>query len=151
MIAESIAGNSHSDWQSDELVFIESEVHILPTHMTPEYILNNEGFIKISGRGLYCERPAFADQIVSWIDDYLTNPARITHVTIAFEYLNSISTSVLVTIFRKLYQILRESKTLVVQWYYEPDDENILDRGKYVSSCSDIPIEFIMTSNVACL
>jgi hypothetical protein len=129
-------------------VFIENEIHILPTNQTPEFIFNCEGIIKIRGRGLYCDKPALSDQIFSWIEDYLNNPAKTTYVTIAFEYLNSLSTSVVVSILKKLSQIIYQSKKLVVQWYYEFDDENILDRGKYISSCCNIPIEFILTNNV---
>jgi hypothetical protein len=126
----------------------DNEIHILPTNQTPEFIFNNEGIIKIRGRGLYCDKPELSDQIISWIDGYLNNPAKITYVTIAFEYLNSLSTSVLVSILRKLSRIIQQSKKVVVQWYYEVDDENILDRGKYISSCCDIPIEFILINNV---
>lgn len=133
---------------NNDLVFIDNEIHILRTNQTPEFIFNYEGIIKIRGRGLYCDKPELSDQIMSWIERYLNNPAKITYVTIAFEYLNSLSTSVLVSILRKLSQIILQSKKLVVQWYYEVDDENILDRGKYISSCCDIPIEFILTNNV---
>ena len=127
----------------------DREIHILPTNQTPEFIFNSEGLIKIRGRGLYCDRPELSDQIKNWIEGYINNPAKVTHVTFAFEYLNSLSTSVLIFILRKLSRIILQSKKLVVQWYYEPDDENILDRGKYISLCCDIPIEFILTNNVA--
>lgn len=132
----------------NDLVFIDNEIHISRTNQTPEFIFNSEGIIKIRGRGLYCDKPELSDQIIIWIEGYLNNPAKITYVTIAFEYLNSLSTSILVSILRKLSQIILKSKKLVVQWYYEVDDENILDRGKYISSCCDIPIEFILTNNV---
>ncbi len=135
----------------NNLPVIDDEIHILRTNQTPEFIFNNEGIFKIRGRGLYCDKPELSDQVISWIEGYLNNPANTTYVTIAFEYLNSLSTSVLISIFRKLSQIILQSKKLVVQWYYEVDDENILDRGKYISSCCDIPIEFILTTNVACL
>jgi hypothetical protein len=131
--------------------FVDNEIHILRTNQTPEYIFNYKGVIRIHGRGLYCDKPELSDQILSWIDGYLNNPAKVTYVTIGFEYLNSLSTSVLISILRKLSRIMLQSKKLVIRWYYEGDDENILDRGRYISSCCDIPIEFIRTNNVACL
>jgi hypothetical protein len=137
-----------SERHNNELVPIDNEIHILPTHQTPEFIFNCQGIIKIQGRGLYCDKPELDDQIISWVEGYLNNPAKITYVTIAFEYLNSISMSILVSLFRKLSKIILRSKKLVVQWYYEVDDDNILDRGKYISVSCDIPIEFIMTNNV---
>jgi hypothetical protein len=140
-----------SDRSNNELAFIDDEIHILSTNQTPEYIFSSEGIIKIRGRGLYCEKPQLTGQIISWIEDYLNNPAKITYVTIAFEYLNSLSSDILVSIFRELSKILPKSKKLVVRWYYEEDDENILDRGKYISSCCHIPIEFIRTYSVKSL
>ena len=132
---------------NNDIAHIDNDIHILATNQTPEFIFNNEGIIKIRGRALYCDKPESSDRIISWIEGYIKNPAKVTYVTIAFEYLNSLSTSVLVSILRRLSKILHQSKKLVVQWYYEPDDENILDRGRYISSCCRIPIEFIMTNN----
>jgi len=134
---------------NNDLVFIDNGIHILRTNQTPEFVFSYEGIITIRGRGLYCDKPELSDQIISWIEGYLNYPAKITYVTIAFEYLNSLSTSILVSILRKLSQIILQSKKLVVQWYYEVGDENILDRGKYISSCCDIPIEFILTNHIA--
>jgi hypothetical protein len=86
---------------------------------------------------------------MNWIDEYLSNPAEITYVNIAFEYLNSFSTTILVSILRKLSQVILQSKKLVIQWYYEEDDEDILERGEYISSTFDIPIKFIIINNIA--
>jgi hypothetical protein len=134
--------------RKNDLSFNDNEIHILHTNQTPEFIFNHKGIIKIRGRGLYCDQPELSEQIISWIERYIDNPAKTTYVTISLEYLNSLSTAVLVSIFRRLSQIVFQSKKIVVQWYYEPEDENILDRGKYISSCCDIPIEFIMTNNI---
>jgi len=133
------------------MVFIDNEIHILPTNQTPEYIFKYNGVIKIMGRGLYCDKPELSAQLFRWIENYLNNPAKVTDVTIALEYLNSLSASVLISILRRLSRIMLHSKKLVVKWYYEIDDENILDRGRYISSVCDIPIEFILTDKVTCL
>ena len=133
------------------LALFDNEIHILPTNQTPEYIFNCKGVIKIQGRGLYCDKPELSALIFNWIENYLNNPARVTQITIALEYLNSLSASVLISILRKLSRTLLQSKKLVVKWYYEVDDENIMDRGKHISSACDIPIEFILTKSVTCL
>ena len=128
---------------------ITGEIHILPTDYTPEFIFNPEGMIKIRGRGLFQNNAEVIEQIMNWIDEYLRNPAEITYVILAFEYLNSFSTTILVSILRKLSQVILQSGKLVIQWYYEEDDEDILERGEYISSTLDIPIEFIVTNNIA--
>jgi hypothetical protein len=125
------------------------EIHILPTGNTPEFIFKHEGYIKIKGRGLFENNTEVTGQVLDWIDEYLRNPAEITHVILAFEYLNSSSTIIIVSILRKLSQAIRQLKKLVIQWYYEEDDDDILERGECISSTLDIPIEFIVTNNIA--
>jgi hypothetical protein len=125
------------------------EIHISRTNQTPEFIFSPEGIIKIVGRGLFNDKPEITDQLISWIDDYLHNPAKVTYVTIAFEYLNSLSTIILVTLLQSLSRINGKSQSLVIKWYYEDDDEEILERGKYISFSFDIPIEFIITEDIS--
>lgn len=125
-----------------------NEIHILRTNQTPEFMFNPNGNIKIVGRGLFNDKPEITDHLIGWIDAYLRNPAKVTNVTIAFEYLNSMSTMILVTLLQKISRIGRKSNALAIKWYYEGDDEEILERGKYISFSFDIPIEFIMTDNI---
>jgi len=125
------------------------ELHILPTENTPEFLFSPDGMMRIKGRGLFQNKTEAIEQIMTWIDDYLNNPAEKTYVIIAFEYLNSFSTTILVSILRKLSQVILQSEKLVIQWYYEEDDEDILERGEYISSTLDISFEFIMTNNIA--
>jgi hypothetical protein len=124
-------------------------IHILPTCNIPEFLFSPEGIIKIKGRGLFGNNTDVTEQILNWIDEYLKNPAEITYVIFAFEYLNSSSTIIIVSILRKLSQVILQSEKLVIQWYFEDDDEDILERGEYISLTLDIPIEFIMTNSIA--
>jgi len=128
---------------------MSGELHILPSDNTPEFLFNPDGMIKIRGRGLFGNNTEATEQLGMWIDKYVTNPAEITYVILAFEYLNSSSTIIIVSILRKLSQAIRQPKKLVIQWYYEEDDDDILERGECISSTLDIPIEFIVTNNIA--
>jgi len=126
-------------------------VHILPTNNTPEVLLNPDGTIKIKGRAIDESRAKYSDPILIWIDSYLLNPAEITEVTIALEYLNSYNSIILASILRKLSQVNMQSKNLVVKWYIEEDDDDLLERGEYTSSSLQIPIEFIMVEQIRSL
>jgi hypothetical protein len=123
-------------------------LHILPTGNTPEFLYNPEGIIKIKGRGLYGNNTEVNEHIMNWIEEYVNNPSEITYVIIAFEYLNSSSTSILVSILKKLSQVILQSKKIVIQWFYEEDDEDILERGEYISESFNIPIKFIISNNI---
>lgn len=128
---------------------IIDEVHILPSEKTPEVFLNPEGIITIRGRGLTLNKNEAPDQILSWIDAYLKNPADITYIVIAFEYLNSYSTATLFTILRKISNVILRSKKIIIKWYYEEDDDDILERGEYIEAALNIPFEFIIAHKEA--
>jgi hypothetical protein len=123
-------------------------VHILPTNNTPEVLLSPDGIIKIRGRAIDESRAKYSEPILAWIDSYLQNPAKITEVTIALEYLNSYNSIILASILKKLSLVNQQSKNLVVKWYIEEDDDDLLERGEYTSSSLNIPIEFIPTDQI---
>jgi hypothetical protein len=125
-----------------------SEIHILPTESTPEIFLDPEGIIKIKGRGLMVNKIEELKQIMNWIDEYIRNPADKTNVIIAFEYLNSFSTAILVSILIKLSKVNNQMKKLTVHWYFEDGDDDILERGEYISSVYNLSIDFFMTDNI---
>jgi hypothetical protein len=127
------------------------EVHILPTEKTPDVLLKPEGIVKIKGRAIDENVTKYPEQIMNWIDDYLVSPVASTEVIIALEYLNSFNTIILTSILRKLALVNQQSKKLVIKWYIENDDEDLLDRGESISSAFDLPIEFIMTDNIKSL
>lgn len=123
-------------------------VHILPTNKTPEVFLNPEGSIKIIGRAIDESRTKFSEQILIWIDEYLVKPAVSTNVIIALEYMNSFNSIIMASIIRKLHHLNEQSKILSIKWYVEEDDDDLLERGEYISTTFNIPIEFIKTDQI---
>ncbi len=121
-----------------------AKVHIPPTNKTPEFHLNPEGIIIVKGRGMVSNNSEVPEQMLNWIDEYIMHPAEKTFVTIEFEYLNSFSTGILVSILKKFLEVNKQSKKLVILWYYDSDDDDIFERGEYIASVINFPIEFIM-------
>jgi SiaC family regulatory phosphoprotein len=117
-------------------------LNLLPTSNTPGFFLNPNGMIEICGRGLYQNKTEDIEHVMNWIDEYLNNPARKTYVKIAFEYLNSFSTTIIVSLLRKLSTALPQSDMLVIQWHYDADDEAMIEQGECISSTFNIPMDF---------
>ncbi|MDY0099717.1 MAG: SiaC family regulatory phosphoprotein [Bacteroidales bacterium] len=120
-----------------------TEVHIPSTNTSPEVILMPGGTIKIKGRGLTVNRVDVPEKIMKWIEEYLLDPAESTCVDICFEYLNSYSSTILVTIIKKISTVLLKGKKLIINWHYEDDDDDVYERGEYISSSISIPFNFI--------
>ena len=127
---------------------INDIVHILPTKKTPDILLDPEGTIKIKGRAIDENKTKIPEQITNWIENYLLNPAESTKVIIALEYLNSFNTIILTSALKRLSLVKQQSKKLVIQWYIEDDDDELLERSEYISSSLYIPIEFILTNDI---
>lgn len=117
--------------------------HILPTAKTPEVLFDAEGTLSIKGRAMALNRTAPSEKLLDCIDRYLQNPARTTTITISLEYLNSFGTQIIVAIIRKLSVVTKEGKILLVKWYYDEEDDDILERGHHIAETFDVPIEFI--------
>jgi len=123
--------------------------HILPTDKTPEFIFDAEGTLSIKGRSMALHRTAPSEKLLNCIDKYLQNPARTTTVTISLEYLNSFGTHILVAIMRKIALVVDQGKILVVKWYYDEEDDDILERGHHIAETFNIPIEFILIEDTS--
>lgn len=121
-------------------------LHIEPSEKSPELFLDPSGRIRISGRGLVVNRTDVSDRVNEWLDQYILDPADVTYVTIAFEYLNSFSTSYLLTYLKKLSQVVLKSAKLKIQWFYEEDDEDMFERGEFIAQSLNISIDFIATN-----
>ncbi len=117
--------------------------HILPTDRTPEVIFDAEGTLTIKGRAMALNRTAPSEKLLDCIERYLKNPANTTTIIIELEYFNSFGTQILVTVIRKVSQVLDQGKRLVIKWYYDEEDDDILERGHHISEAFKLPIEFI--------
>ena len=86
----------------------------------------------------------FSEQIEDWIDEYLCNPAELTSVDIYLEYFNIINFKNYYNLLRKIESLKLMDKKYIINWYYEEGDEDILEKGEYISSVLNIPFNYIM-------
>ncbi len=120
------------------------ELHLIRTSRTPEVYCNPQGVIRIIGRGI--DVKAEPEELMQWIDDYMANPAETTNVYIAFEYINTVR-------IRKLFELLKSlimiKSKVIIHWYYEYDDVDMQERGEYLSTSLNYPIQCIKIHNIA--
>jgi hypothetical protein len=118
---------------------------ISPSKNTPEVILDPKGTIKLSGRLIPENAEDFFKPIEEWINEYFKNPAEITKVEICIEYINSAGTKYLLDIIRKITHVhlKKNDKKFVIYWYYNDEDEDMLEKGSFFSSDLDVPFNFI--------
>jgi hypothetical protein len=120
--------------------------NIAPTDSTPGVLLDPGGTIIIKGRSMNKNATEFYKQIESWIDIYVHNPADITCVDIYLEYFNGVNSIIFNSLLKKISKVRLKNKELVINWYYEEDDDDILAQGENISSVLDIPINLVLMS-----
>lgn len=117
-------------------------IKIKGTDDTPNVILDAENnIIEFSGRSLPEDVVTFYAPAIQWIEEYAKSPNPKTNVIFRLEYFNTASSKALLDILLKFEDILNEGNEVVVQWYYQEDDEDMLEAGEEYSEIVDIPFE----------
>jgi len=125
-----------------------NELRILHTKDTPEIILNPDGMIRIVGRSMFADVNDFTKQLEVWIEEYICDPADITCVDFHLEYLSSNNQKFYITLINKIKPIKIKNKKYTINWYYDEGDEDILEKGEFISSVVEIHFNFIMISDL---
>ncbi len=103
----------------------------------------DQGFIEIKGRSIPENSIEFYKPLVDWLDRYSQSPKQTTKVNIQLEYFNTSSSKCILDVFKKLETIHKSSHEVVINWYYEEDDEDMLEAGEDYESIIRIPFKMI--------
>jgi hypothetical protein len=77
---------------------------------------------------------------MDWIEQYARDAKPKTIINIQLEYFNTSSSKCLLDLFKKLEAINNE---IVINWYYEEDDEDMLEAGEDYDAIINIPFRMI--------
>lgn len=106
-------------------------ISIKATEATPSIeFMPDEGLLVIKGRSHPENAKIFYGPLINWCEKYAEDPPDKTTVRIQLEHFNTISSKSLLDVFRTLSPIQNLEKELVIDWYYESDDEELLDAGR---------------------
>jgi hypothetical protein len=115
-----------------EQTFIEA------TKYTPRVELNSEGKMVIQGRSIIEDPLLFYTPVIDWVKNCLSKKFTLE---IRLEYVNT-SSSKLILILLKTIKEYYPIADVYIKWYYESDDEEMLEMGKNYEALIHIPIDF---------
>jgi hypothetical protein len=119
-------------------------ISIEGTPKTPAVNFNyDKGVIEIKGRSIPENSIEFYKPMVDWLDNYASAPKPKTEVNIQLEYFNTSSSKCILDVFKKLEAIHKADNDVLVNWYYEEDDEDMLEAGEDYQSIIRIPFKMI--------
>ncbi len=101
------------------------------------------GIVEIKGRSIPENSIEFYRPIVEWLEEYSKEPQQLTTVNIQLEYFNTSSSKCILDVFKKLEAIKKARNEVVINWYYEEDDEDMLEAGEDYESIIRIPFKMI--------
>ena len=119
-------------------------ITINATPKTPSVIFDSSnGVLQLKGRSIPENSIEFYKPLVEWIDEYATAPLPKTSVSIELEYFNTSSSKCLLDLFKKLESMHKNGNEIAIKWYYEEDDEDMLEAGEDYQSIISIPFTMI--------
>jgi len=119
-------------------------VSIEGTSQTPAVTFDPEtGILEIRGRSIPENAAEFYIPLLDWIEAYSETPQPVTKVNIRFEYLNTSSSKLLYSVFHKLELLSKSGHHLEINWFYEKEDEEMMETGEDFQDILKLPFTFI--------
>ena len=124
------------------------KITIEGTSKTPTIIFDSEaGLLELKGRSIPENSIEFYKPVVESLDKYSHEPKDKTSVNIQLEYFNTSSSKCILDLFKKLETIHKTGKDVVINWFYEEDDEDMLEAGEDYQAIIKVPFKMIEVTN----
>lgn len=119
-------------------------ISIEGTAKTPSIDFDKDaGVLRIKGRSIPENSIDFYKPLIEWIDGYALQPNAETVVHVQLEYFNTSSSKCILDVFKKLEGIKKSGKEITVKWYYESDDEDMMEAGEDYDAIIDLDFEMV--------
>lgn len=111
---------------------------------TPEILIDfDAGLIEIAGKSLPEDSTSFYIPVESAVKEYISKPKSETTINLKLEYLNSSSQKRILEILTLIEELIKKGLEVRVNWFYNPEDEDILEEGKDLAKMLKMPLNII--------
>ena len=120
-----------------------STIQLEGTAKTPHIAFHDAPLsMEISGRSIPENSIAFYTSLLEWVGEHLKGGGGLD-VSIRLEYFNTSSSKCLMDLLKRVEQSPAKATVL---WYYEEDDEDMLEAGEDYDAIIDMPFRLIATA-----
>jgi uncharacterized protein YkuJ len=117
---------------------------IKATNDTPRVLFDpDNNLFEISGRSLPEDVVTFYQPVLDWLDEYIRTPLKKTDFVFKYIYFNTATSKLVQDILTKLEHLQEKGSEVKVSWYYEQDDEDMLDLGIEFKENVNIAFEIV--------
>jgi hypothetical protein len=89
-----------------------------------------KGKLEIKGRSVPESTIEFYRPLLETLDEYIMTPVSPTQVDVYLDYFNTTSSKCLLDMFRRIKEIQNKGNEVIVNWFYEKDDEDMKKVGE---------------------
>jgi hypothetical protein len=105
-------------------------IFIKGTKRTPEIVFKINGFLSINGVSIPEDANEFYQSTMEWLDEYEKLDPENINFKINFVYMNTTSTSSILKILRKAFEVCKNKENVKITWTYEKDEQDMFEQGK---------------------
>lgn len=115
------------------------------SHKIPEISFNPDNAVfEIKGSSIPENSGAIYEPIIDFLQKYKEEAKDKTTLNIALSYFNTSSSKWILNILRLIKEIIvKKEKEVVINWFYEPEDEEMLEAANDYQSILNIEINTI--------
>ena len=114
------------------------------TDMTPDIVLDkSEAIFSIKGSSRPENPHEYYQPVFEWFKDYFVQPNEKTILELQFDYFNTSTSKILLDLFELLENYSNNGTDVHIQWYYESDDEEMMEAGEVLLNLVEISYEVI--------
>ena len=122
------------------------------TRVTPSVYFNpKKNLLDIRGKSTPENPLAFYHYVFSSIDEYCNSGNGDIHLNLAFEYFNTSSSKCLYMLLKRVNKLHTSGKKVVINWYYEIDDEDMCEAGEDLSCLFNFDFKMIEIPEITVL
>ena len=120
-------------------------INIEPSVKTPKISFDDgRGALEIEGRSIPENSTEFYKPVFEWLDAYIDAPSANTEFAFKLEYFNTSSSKCILDVLRKLEKLHINGNKVVVNWFYEEDDEDMKEAGENYQRIVSVPIQLTL-------
>jgi hypothetical protein len=116
-----------------------------PSSHTPYVFMDPKtGLFEFKGRSTPENSIEFYDPIYKFLDNYILAPNSKTIVNVSLEYFNTSSSKCILDVFKKFAKLHKDGKNVLVNWYYEEEDDDMREKGEDYSDILNLPFHILL-------
>jgi hypothetical protein len=117
---------------------------ILQTKTTP-YADFRDGYLVIKGKSVPFDHPDIYDTILDRLSVYMQKPEKETKIDFNLSAINAASKRSIIQTYRLLEEMKKQGANIKVNWYYQPDDDDVYELGEICKSTFNITVDIILS------